>query len=585
MVIASAGFGGTTGAPALAEESDPTVLADVVDPAGEEPGGEDPVTVDQPVVAAPDAPDGVVAGEDDESLTIGWSPPSSGTPVTSYTVTAEPLGPGVATPAPVVTSNGATFSADFDDLVNGMTYEITVTATNTFGSSPPSGRRGKPRTVPDAPTDIAAAAGDASATVRWQRPENNGGARIGRFIVTAEPSGTVKHVSGDDTSARVTGLRNGTRTTFTVAAVNEAGRGVASTAGGSVIPRAPARFVVQRQPSRRIVYGSRSSVRAALVTLNGVGVPLQRVDLLARSQPSGRWRRVATATTGDGGAVKLGSTLPASAALRLRHPASVVSAPSKDLRAVVVAHRVEAAPDRLRTRAGMRVVIRGQVAPQRAIGSPVRLQRRISGSWKQLAAGKMTTRRRFVIRWRPQDAGTYPLRVVTPPDRARAGGVSRTWTQRVDPESPADVARDILADRGITLAVVHLSAGSDGATAKQNIVDIANGRAARTSCYGGAPCRSTYLDLRMLRAIRDMGRRGTITVSEFAGGSHASSSGHYSGRAVDITWVNGRHVGWGVSYYMAVERCRAYGATQVMHPSSDPWGGHSRHIHCAWGSA
>lgn len=152
----------------------------------------------------------------------------------------------------------------------------------------------------------------------------------------------------------------------------------------------------------------------------------------------------------------------------------------------------------------------------------------------------------------------------------------------MNPESAVDVARDILRDDDITLATVHVWTTARRATARENIVDVANGRAARRSCHGGAPCGSTYLDLRVLRAVRAMGRRGTVTISEFAGGVHAGRSAHYSGRGVDITWVNGRHVGYGSRYNMAVVVCRAFGAETIYSPSDDPWGGHSRHVHCGW---
>ena len=432
-------------------------------------------------------------------------------------------------------------------------------------------------TAPGAPRSPSATAGSGSAVVRWTRPATNGGAVISAFVVRAAPSGKFVKVRGDKTSAQVTGLQNGEATTFKVTARNAAGAGAASRATDAVTPRAVAAFVVESQPRRRVVYGNGSAVRVALVTAGGVGVPNQRVDLLARASRSSRWRRVDSNTTGDRGRVTLGATLRASSALRLRHPIGRVMARDAAVRSVVVAKRVSASVDRRRSRLGQVVVVRGRVSPRQRVGAAVLLQRRIDGAWRRVAVGRMTTRRRYVTRWQPARVGGYVLRARRAGGSSLADGVSRSWRHRVNPETAADVATDILRDDDITLATVHVSSGSDGATAERNIIDVANGREAKTSC-----CSTTPLDLRVLRAVREMGRRGTLSVSEFAGGNHASGSAHYRGRGVDINWVNGRHVGYGSGYDMAVDMCRKYGANEIFTPANDPWGGHHNHVHCGW---
>lgn len=458
-----------------------------------------------------------------------------------------------------------------------------VVAEPTGAASEPAGVETEaPSVAPTSPSTPAATAGNASAEVRWTAPTSDGATPVTEYVVEAAPSGRTARVAGSQTAATVNNLTNGEATTFTVTAFNAVGSAT-SKRSASVTPRKPARFVIARQPARRVVYGSQSSVRARLETMGGVGLGNQRVELLAKVRPSTKWQRIAAGTTGSGGGITLAAKLPATAALRLRHPIGAVVADDVNVRSVTVAKRVSVRVRSTRTRIGMPVVVRGRVAPGQAVGSPVRLLRRVSGSWVRAASGRMTTSERYVIRWNPTVARRYVLRVKKSGDTHRAAGLSRRWRHRVDPESAADIARDILRNDRITLATVHVSSGPDGATARQNIVDVANGRQARRSCYGGAPCGSTPLDLRMLRSVREMGRRGTITVSEFAGGRHAGNSAHYAGRAVDITWVNGRHVGWGSSYGMVVDVCRAHGANQVFTPSSDPYGGHSRHVHCAWG--
>lgn len=377
---------------------------------------------------------------------------------------------------------------------------------------------------------------------------------------------------------------------LTIASAEDPTDPPAETAVGSSLPADKAgtpvevaRFVIEDQPARRVVYGTPSTVKAVLVTAGDVGVPGQKVELLAKVRPSTRWRRLASEITGGSGKVVLRKKLPASAALRLHHPAGIDAVPDEAVRSVVVAKRVVVRAGRIRTRVGMPVIVRGRVAPRQAVGSPVRLQRRTAGSWNEIASGRMVTGKRYVIRWDPRRAGNYVLRVMKSGDARHAAGQSAAWRHRVDPETAADIAKDILRNERITLARIHASGGSYLGSAHQNVVDVANGRLARHSCHGGAPCSSTSVHLRLLRAVRDMGTRGSLTVSEIAGGVHARESSHYSGRGLDINWVNGRHVGWGANHGMVVNRCRAYGATQIFHPWDDPYGGHHNHVHCAWG--
>jgi (2Fe-2S) ferredoxin len=174
------------------------------------------------------------------------------------------------------------------------------------------------------------------------------------------------------------------------------------------------------------------------------------------------------------------------------------------------------------------------------------------------------------------------MRVLLPATSHLVASPSASWVLRVDPENAADIAQAILRDHGITEATVHSSGVSDRATARWNIVDLAAGRQARRSSYQNAPGGSTRVDVRLLAALRSMGGRMSLSVSEISGGSHAPHSAHYDGEALDINVINGRHVGGGASYSAVVSTCRAFGATAVYSPSYDPYGGHNNHVHCEW---
>ncbi|MBU6220706.1 MAG: hypothetical protein KGQ50_08625, partial [Bacteroidetes bacterium] len=59
-------------------------------------------------------------------------------------------------------------------------------------------------TVPGAPTGVVATAGDASASVAFVAPTNNGGSVITGYTVTSNPGGIT--VSGGSSPINVTGL-------------------------------------------------------------------------------------------------------------------------------------------------------------------------------------------------------------------------------------------------------------------------------------------------------------------------------------------------------------------------------------------
>lgn len=93
-------------------------------------------------------------------------------------------------------------------------------------------------TVPGAPSNVSAQAGDASATVSWTAPASSGDSAIISYSVTASPGGRQAHVGDQRRSATVTGLTNGTSYTFTVHATNDAGNSPESGPSNAVTPRA-----------------------------------------------------------------------------------------------------------------------------------------------------------------------------------------------------------------------------------------------------------------------------------------------------------------------------------------------------------
>ena len=93
-------------------------------------------------------------------------------------------------------------------------------------------------TVPGAPTGVTAVPGNAQATVSWTAPASDGGSAITSYTITSTPGSKTCHPTpATGTTCTVTGLANGTPTTFTVAARNGIGTGPASDPSDPVTPR------------------------------------------------------------------------------------------------------------------------------------------------------------------------------------------------------------------------------------------------------------------------------------------------------------------------------------------------------------
>jgi hypothetical protein len=474
---------------------------------------------------------------------------------------------GDATSYDVVVGDVHRTVADTQLVVSGLAdntaYDVSVAPLNAVGLGPETHVTGL--TVPAAPS-LKVLTGNAVADLAWTAADGLDG-----FDLTT-PSGVLA-LDGAARSQHVTGLTNGVPSRFALVARNAGG--ASAPAIVSAIPRAPARLVVLTQAAPSVVYGTRSVVRAAL-RLGDVPVAGEALQLLANG------KQISTAKTDASGNASLSALLPANATLVVRHTDTAVSARDVAARAVRVAPKLTRVGSAASIRVGTVLTLRGALAPARAKGALVQLQRYTTKGWAAVANGRMTSTTVYSLSWRPTAAGAAMMRVVTPPDAAHAMGATPYWRQTVRLENAVDVARDILADRSIVLEAVHSGGPTDRATPLEEMRSIAAGQAARRSSFGTAPGGSTRVDLRLLKALRRMGQLGSVRVSEIAGGSHAGHSQHYLGKAIDINYVNGRHVGSGSSYSMAVSACRAFGAARVFNPGYDPYGGHGNHVHCDW---
>ncbi len=187
---------------------------------------------------APSAPTAVIATAGNATATVTFTASASngGAAITGYTVTSSPAGG--------TDSNAGTtgLTHTITGLTNGTAYTFTVTATNSAGPSAASAASNSVTptvapTVPGAPTIGTATAGNASATVSFTAPANNGGAAITGYTVTSSPAGgTDSNAGTTGLTHTITGLSNGTAYTFTVKATNSVGTSPASSASNSVTP-------------------------------------------------------------------------------------------------------------------------------------------------------------------------------------------------------------------------------------------------------------------------------------------------------------------------------------------------------------
>ena len=177
----------------------------------------------------PGAPTTLTATAGDAQVALAWGAPinSGGDPVIGYKIYQGTSSGGET----LLTSTSTTATAyRSTGLSNGTTYYFVVSAITLAGEGPFSNEASAtPATLPGAPTGLTATGGDTQVVLTWAAPASNGGSAIIFYNVYEGTSPGAETFLGStgttSTTFTPTGLTNGTKYYFEVAAVNGVGQG------------------------------------------------------------------------------------------------------------------------------------------------------------------------------------------------------------------------------------------------------------------------------------------------------------------------------------------------------------------------
>ena len=230
-----------------------------------------PVTVLK--VTVPDAPDDLRATAGDTEVSLSWTQgDDGGSDITKhqYRVSADagtnwnPDWTDITDSAPGET-NATSFTVA--GLTNGMAYTFEIRAVNSVGNGTSSQVSATPEaTVPDAPDDLRATAGNTEVSLSWTQGDDGGSDITKHQYRVSADAGTNWNPDWTDitdsapgetnaTSFTVTGLTNGMAYTFEMRAVNSVGNGTSSQVSAT-----PKRATIPGKPEELIATAGNAQV-------------------------------------------------------------------------------------------------------------------------------------------------------------------------------------------------------------------------------------------------------------------------------------------------------------------------------------
>lgn len=195
----------------------------------ENSSGSKTVTVQVRVLDTPSAPLNLkITSVTNEAVTLTWDPPMNdgGVKIKNYIVEKRE-----STRKAYATVNANCHSTTFTvaQLLEGCNYYFRVLAENEYGIGLPieTGESIKVSEKPQPPGKITLKdVTKNSVTLSWEKPEHDGGSRVGCYVVEIQPKGVEKWTQAlivKETEATISGLNAGEEYMFRVAARNEKG--------------------------------------------------------------------------------------------------------------------------------------------------------------------------------------------------------------------------------------------------------------------------------------------------------------------------------------------------------------------------
>jgi titin len=193
--------------------------------------GEGPMSAEASAIpgTVPSSPLNLSATGSENQIALLWDPPASdgGWPVISYRVFRAAGSGGFSMIATVI---APTTTYVDEAVVDGILYHYMVSAVNINGEGPQCAQiDAMAGSLPSAPEDVEAAAGDSEVELEWSPPEENGGAPIIAYLIFRSEASNdpvyLTSVPGDVLEFEDTGLTNGVVYYYFVAAQNAVGIG------------------------------------------------------------------------------------------------------------------------------------------------------------------------------------------------------------------------------------------------------------------------------------------------------------------------------------------------------------------------
>ncbi|MDD1766180.1 MAG: fibronectin type III domain-containing protein, partial [Methanomassiliicoccales archaeon] len=178
-------------------------------------------------VTTPSSPQNLQAEAGDTQVTLTWQVPISngGAAITGYSVYRGTVSGGETL---LITLGNVLTHLD-TGLTNGQIYYYKATATNSVGEGAQSIEvSATPATLPTAPQNLQASAGDTQITLTWLEPLSNGGLAVTNYRIyrgTTSGGEVLLTTIGNVLTYVDTGLTNGQTYYYVVSATNSVGEG------------------------------------------------------------------------------------------------------------------------------------------------------------------------------------------------------------------------------------------------------------------------------------------------------------------------------------------------------------------------